>query len=57
MNPKLISYVTCGAIVLIAIAYVMYLVAMWRQAQHDRTERDVKINELLDRVPKSAQTE
>jgi len=53
MNPPVI--LTMCAIALMAGAYMLFLWASWQQYQEDRTKRDLKIDEMLARLPKAAQ--
>jgi hypothetical protein len=49
---KLTPYVALAIIVGIGVSYFLFLAATWQQFQKDRMNRDTKIDELLDRIPK-----
>lgn len=51
-NAKVTPLVAIVAMLLMAGAYIVFLIASWRQYQRDREDRDGKINALLDRFPK-----
>lgn len=57
MNPKIVQSVAIGVMLAIGAAYMFYLLKSWEQMQHDRQERDEKINALLDRFPKVSRHE
>jgi hypothetical protein len=52
MTGSKVLYFMCFLMVLLVGAYLLYLAASWNQYQQDRAARDVKINEILDRMPK-----
>lgn len=39
-------------LVILAAAYIIFLARTWNAFQSDRQNREAKINELLDRLPK-----
>lgn len=51
-TAKVTPLVAIIAMLLMAGAYLLFLVASWNQYQRDRTDRDSKIDALLDRLPK-----
>jgi hypothetical protein len=58
MNPAhLTPWVTLIMIVAIGVAYFVFLYASWNQFQKDRGARDAKIDEVLARIPKAADSE
>lgn len=58
INPaKLTPWVTLGMIALIGVSYFVFLYATWLQFQRDKTARDSKIDELLERIPTVKKTE
>jgi hypothetical protein len=52
MNAKISLYVVTGCMVFATVAYLLFLAASWNQYQEDRSARSVKIDEILDRLPK-----
>lgn len=51
---KLTPWVTLCMITLIGVSYFVFLYATWMQFQRDKTARDAKIDDLLERIPKPA---
>lgn len=49
--PKITPIVAACAIFLMAAAYMLFLYVSWQSYQNDRHSRDVKIDELLSRIP------
>lgn len=53
VNPvKVQPWLACIVIVCIGISYFTFLYKSWQAYQEDRLERDSKLNEILDRIPK-----
>lgn len=46
-----------GIMLTIAMGYFIFLIATWIQFQNDRANRELKINELLDRIPAIGSTD
>jgi hypothetical protein len=51
-TTKVTPLIACVAIMLMAGAYLVFLAASWNAYQKDRDNRDTRINDLLDRIPK-----
>lgn len=56
-TAKVTPLVAIVAMLLMAGAYVVFLISYWNQYQRDRANRDDKLNALLDRIPKPASGE
>lgn len=54
---KVTPLIAIIAITLMAGAYLLFLAASWSAYQKDRDERNTRINELLDRLPKPTPNE
>jgi len=51
-SAKVTPLVAIIAMMIMAGAYLVFLISYWQQYQRDRSNRDDRINELLDRIPK-----
>jgi hypothetical protein len=51
MNPKTAAGCVVTLMFIISASYLLFLAASWNAYQSDRTMRDAKLNELLDRLP------
>lgn len=56
VTPGMVPVAAVVIMTAIAISYFIYLVMTWRQYQKDRDTRDTRINEVLDRLPKPAES-
>ena len=54
MNSKRFLILASACMVIMCASYLLFLAASWNQFQEDRARRDIKINELLERIPKPA---
>ena len=50
---KVTPYVSVIVIVGIGVAYLVFLTFTWSQLQRDRSQRYARIDEALDRLPKT----
>lgn len=53
INPSKLCFIAAGCMVIMVAAYVCFLTATWVQFQSDRNTRMEKIDELLDRIPRT----
>lgn len=53
INQRLITIIAIGVMLAIFTAYMIFLAYTWQQVQRDRTLALNKVDQFLDRMPKS----
>jgi hypothetical protein len=51
LKPRHVALIMMGCMFLITASYLVFLYGSWVQFQQDRSVRDSKLNDLLDRIP------
>lgn len=53
INQKLITVIAIGVMLAIFTAYMIFLAYTWQQVQRDRSAALTKVDQFLDRMPKT----